>query len=303
GCAFPNNPYGIPNKSTQADCVMGTEGGKQYSAGRVALRWLASDSVQVQLAADVTNDNSEVAAKTLIATAPVNTPNLGPVPWGPQYIPSNPYTSYATYSDWVPTNYATGEGYYLNWQPTTHTKVWGTNLNIDWNLADDMALKSISASREFQSQFVDDGSGSPASLGIGANDQRNHEFSEELRLSGKVRSTLDYTVGGYYFSEVTRYATHQVLNYVNFGFPYLFNFLGNDPVESSSYAAFANASWHFTDALTLDTGVRYTKEKKDYTYSRLNPDGTPNLILAALNGKTGKYEGSKVDYRANLNYR
>ena len=225
------------------------------------------------------------------------------MPWGPQYIPSNPYTTYATYSDWVPTNYATGAGYYLNWQPVTHTKVWGTSVNVDWQLDKNFAVKSITAYREFQSEFVDEGSGSPASLGMGANNQHNHEFSEEVRGSGKVGNLLDYTVGAYYFNELTRYATHQVLNYVNFGFPYLFNFLGNDPVKSSSYAGFANASWHFTDALTLDTGVRYTKEKKDYTYSRLNPDGTPNVILAALNGETGHYAGSKFDYRVNLNYR
>jgi iron complex outermembrane recepter protein len=303
GCSHPGNPYGIANMAMQSDCVMGHEGGKDYSAGRLALRWLAADALEVNFAADITEDNSEVAAKTLIATSPVHTPNLGPVPWGPQYIPNNPYTTYATYSDWIPTNYATGAGYYLHWQPSTHTKVWGTNLNLDWKLADAVTLKSISAYREFQSQFVDEGSGSPASLGMGANSQHNHEFSEELRLTGNAGSFLDYTVGAYYFDEVTQYATHQVLNYVNFGFPYLFNFLGNDPVKSSSEAAFANASWHFTKALTLDTGLRYTKEKKDYTYSRVNPDGTPNLILAALNGQTGHYQGSKVDYRLNLNYR
>ena len=305
GCVHPNNPYGIPNTARQPDCVMGHEGGKNYQAARVALRWIPSDSLEVNLAGDLTVDNSEVAAKTLLATKPVNTPNLGPIPWGTgtQFIPPNPYVSYATYSDFIPTNYATGAGYYVNWAPYTHTLVWGTNLNLDWRINDALSLKSITAYRAFSSQFDDEGSGSPVSLGIGDNNQHNHEFSQELRLSGKAGSLVDYTVGGYYFSQLTRYATHQILNYVNFGFPYLFNFLGNDPIKASSYAAFANSSWHFTDALTLDIGIRYTKDKKDYTYSRLNPDGTPNLILGALNGKTGHYEGSKVDYRVNLNYR
>src|SRR6185312_1459071 len=39
GCAHPDNPYGIPNTARQSDCVVGHEGGKSYSAGRVALRW------------------------------------------------------------------------------------------------------------------------------------------------------------------------------------------------------------------------------------------------------------------------
>ena len=303
GCTHPNNPYGIPNTSQQGDCIVGHNGGKDYSAGRLALRWLASESVEVNLASDITEDNSEVAAKTLIGTAPVNTPNLGPVPWGSQYLPPNPFVTYATYSDWIPTNYATGAGYYVHWDPTTHTQVAGTNLNVDWTINDSLAFKSITSYRTFDSSFVDDGSGSPASLGIGANTQHNHEASEELRLNGKVGSFLDYAVGAYFFDELTRYETHQILNYVNFGFPYLFNFLGNDPVRSVSDAGFANASWHFTDRLTLDTGLRYTTERKDYTYSRLNPDGTPNIILAALNGDTGRYSGSKLDYRVNLNYR
>jgi iron complex outermembrane receptor protein len=303
GCTHPNNPFGIPNTSQQGDCTVGHEGGKDYSAGRLALRWLASESVEVNFASDITVDNSEVAAKTLIGTAPVKTPNLGPVPWGSQYLPPNPFVSYATYSDFIPTNYATGAGYYVHWNPTTHTQVAGSNLNVDWTISDSLTFKSITAYRTFDSSFVDDGSGSPASLGIGANTQHNHEVSEELRLNGKVGSFLDYTIGGYFFDELTRYETHQILNYVNFGFPYLFNFLGNDPVRSVSDAGFANASLHFTDKLTLDVGLRYTTERKDYTYSRLNPDGTPNVILAALNGDTGRYSGSKLDYRVNLNYR
>jgi iron complex outermembrane receptor protein len=303
GCTHPNNPYGIPNGSQQGNCIVGHEGGKDYSAGRVALRWLASDALEVNFDSDITVDNSAVAAKALIGTAPVNTPNLGPVPWGAQYLPPNPFVSYATYQDFIPTNYATGAGYYVHFNPTTHTQVAGFNLNVDWTLSDSLAFKSVTAYRTFDSSFVDDGSGSPASLGIGANTQHNHEASEELRLNGKVGSFLDYAVGGYFFDELTRYETHQILNYVNFGFPYLFNFLGNDPVKSVSEAGFINASWHFTDRLTLDTGLRYTTERKNYTYSRLNPDGTPNIILAALNGQTGRYSGSKLDYRVNLNYR
>jgi len=305
GCVHPGNPYGIPNTSRQSDCVVGHEGGKDYSAARVALRWIASDSLEVNFAGDLTIDNSEVAAKTLLATAPVHTPNLGPIPWGTgqQFIPPNPYVNYSTFQDFIPTNYATGAGYYVNWAPYTHTLVWGTNLNVDWRVSDTLSFKSITAYRAFSSQFDDDQSASPASLGIGDNNQHNHEFSQEFRLTGNAGHLVDYTVGAYYFNELTRYATHQILNYVNFGFPYLFNFLGNDPIKASSYAGFANSSWHFTDALTLDTGIRYTKDKKDYTYSRLNPDGTPNLIVGGLNGHTGHYEGSKVDYRVNLNYR
>ena len=83
----------------------------------------------------------------------------------------------------------------------------------------------------------------------------------------------------------------------------LFEFLGNDPTTASSYAAFANSSWHITEAFNVNAGVRYTKEKKTYTYSRLNPDGTPNIIIGSLTGIAGPYKGHNVDWRLNLDYR
>ena len=63
GCLFPDS--GVPDLGQQSDCFSGTEGGKDYTASRAALRWLASDSVEVNLSADLSMDNSEVAAITL----------------------------------------------------------------------------------------------------------------------------------------------------------------------------------------------------------------------------------------------
>lgn len=293
GCSHPGS--GVPNLTTQGDCIVGHEGGKDYSAGRLALRWLASDSVEVNLSGDIMQDRSEVAANTLIATAPVASPNIGTIPFGPQYIPTNPYVSYATFAA------VRGDGSVVTFAPETSTKVWGSNLTVDWTLSDSLALKSITAYREFDSRWVEDNDTSPASLGLGAEHQTNHSFSQELRLTGKLGTFADYTVGGYYFDQTTIGRTHQFLNYV--ATPFLFEFLGNDPTEASSYAAFANGTWHATDKLNVNAGLRYTKEKKDYTYSRQNPDGTPNALLGALTGAVGSYDGDKTDYRVNVDYR
>jgi iron complex outermembrane receptor protein len=293
GCLHPTS--GVPAQVQLADCKMGTEGGKDYSAGRVALRWLASDDLELNFSADMTVDNSETAAVTLLQ---VNTAASGAAAIaaaGPAlstgYVPSSPFVSYATFMG------KGADGRTIAWAPTTHTKVWGTNLTADWKLADKLSLKSITAYREFDSRWVEDNDASPAYGSLGAEHLFNHSFSEELRLNGQVAS-VDYTVGGYYFDQTTTYPTHQVLTYAG-----NLEFLGNDPVVASTYAAFANASWHVTDALNINAGARYTKEKKDYTYSRLNVDGTPHAFLGALTGKVGHYEGSKVDYRVNADYR
>jgi len=293
GCDFPAS--GIPIKTEHADCVMGHEGGKDYSAGRLALRWLAADNVEVNFTSDLMVDNSQVAANVLIDAVPVTTATTGDIPFGPQYIPSDRFVSYATFSDQRP------DGTILYFPPVTHTKVWGTNLSVDWTVNDSAALRSITAYREFDSRWVEDNDTSPAYLGLGAEHQSNHSFSQELRLNGKAGTAFDYTLGAYYFDQTTVGRTHQILNYVPT--PFLFEFLGNDPTDASSYAAFVNGAWHVTDAFDVNAGVRYTHEKKDYTYSRLNPDGTPNAVLGAFTGTVGPYAGSNVDYRFNLDYR
>jgi iron complex outermembrane recepter protein len=312
GCLYPNS--GIPNSSQQADCVSGKQGGKDYSAGRAALRWLANDKLEVNYSIDATIDDSEVAATVLQAVNPnasgAVASNTYGVPYTSAFVPPNPWSSYASFTDVRP------DGTVVNYAPTTHTKVWGNNLTADYRVTDLVSIKSITAYREFDSRWVEDNDISPLSGSLGAEHIWNHSFSQELRLNGTI-SLLDYTVGGYYFKQVSTYATHQMLNYVG-QFPSfipglcsgttaptcIFEFYSKgDVVSASSYAGFLNGSLHLTDALTLNLGLRETKESKDYTYSRLNVDGQTSLGLTTLNGFTGPYSGSKFDWRANLQYR
>jgi iron complex outermembrane receptor protein len=312
GCLHPNS--GIPNSSQQGDCVSGKQGGKDYSAGRAALRWLANDNLEVNYSIDATIDDSEVAATVLQAVNPnasgAVASNTYGVPYTSAFVPPNPWSSYASFTDVRP------DGTVVNYAPTTHTKVWGNNLTADYRVTDLVSIKSITAYREFDSRWVEDNDISPLSGSLGAEHIWNHSFSQELRLNGTI-SLLDYTVGGYYFKQVSTYATHQMLNYVG-QFPSfvpglcsgttaptcIFEFYSNgDVVSASSYAGFLNGSLHLTDALTLNLGLRETKESKDYTYSRVNVDGQTTLGLTSLNGFTGPYSGSKFDWRANLQYR
>src|ERR1700722_497471 len=110
GCAFPTS--GIPAVGgLQQDCVAGKEGGKDYTGGRIALRWLASENFEANLTADVTIDKSESAAITLLAvnstavpsvTFPTNVNsgyppgNAAGVAYDNRFVPSNPFISYAS---------------------------------------------------------------------------------------------------------------------------------------------------------------------------------------------------------------
>ena len=309
GCKFPSS--GVPSSSPQSDCIKGHEGGKDYSAGRAALRWLANDDVEVNLSADLTRDNSESAAVVLQAVNPAASGALFTatkfgsvtVPYTAAFVPPDSHTSYATFTAIRPQNLFgppnSLAGSTISYSPTTQTTVWGVNGTVDWKLADSLALKSITSYRQFDSRWTEDNDVSPLSGSLGAEHLWNHSFSQELRLNGRFGEAVDYTLGGYYFNQTTTYATHQFLPYAVPGF----EFYGNDPVEASSYAGFANASWHVTDALNVNAGVRYTDEKKTYNYSRLPVGGSLVLGLDSLNGHPGTYGGSKVDYRANVDYR
>jgi hypothetical protein len=75
-------------------------------------------------------------------------------------------------------------------------------------------VKSITAYRQFDTQWTEDNDVSPLSGSLGAEHLINHTFTQELRLNGKLGSLLDYTVGGFYLAQVTTYPTHQILDYI-----------------------------------------------------------------------------------------
>jgi iron complex outermembrane recepter protein len=312
GCLFPAS--GIPaNGGYSQGCVAGHEGGTDYHGARAALRWLASDTFEVNLIGDVTIDNSQVAAETLLGVNPtVGWPqaalNSGlPATTDPtQFIPNNAHTSYANFC-------ATGvAGNNYCWTPYTYTKVWGTNLTMDWKIADSLALKSITAYREFHSEFTNDDDASPLGGSLGWSELLNHTLTQELRLSGAVGKVIDYTVGGFFLDQVTTYPTHQVLDYIFPPTPGVpgsgsFEFLGNDPIAEKDYAGFANATWHIVDRLNLNLGLRYTSLSKDYTYNRYAPPsvggGPSPFFPPGFSGSTSSFTGSHTDYRVNLDYR
>ncbi len=305
GCLFPASGIPASGGFTQ-QCASGKEGGTDYHGGRAALRWLASDNFEVNLVGDVTIDNSEEAGVTLLNVNPaapgwangaINS-GLNPATINPRnFIPNNAYISYANFC-------AVGlaKNTYC-WGPYTYTKTWGTMLTMDWKLNDTLSLKSITAYREFNSQWTNDDDASPIGSSLGWSQLENHTLTQELRLNGSLDHLIDYTVGGYLLDQVTTYPTHQVLDYI---FPGSFEFLGDDPVAEQDYAGFANVTWHIIEGLDFNGGLRYTDQRKNYTYNRYNPStiggGDSVFFPPGFSGTVGRYSGDRTDYRADIDY-
>jgi iron complex outermembrane receptor protein len=320
GCVHPagssplNPEGGVPRTMpANSDCVAGREGEVNYQAVRGQLRWEPSSRIDVNIAADYTNDDRTTGGSVLLlrenADGSVASPNY-PYPPNPaaRVFDINPFEADIPYdSRFVCGRYCNFASYTSladNGQPlaTVPGRVdfegWGVSGQVDWDLTDTMQLVSISAYREYRSQFSNDDDISPLAHSLGSGDLTFWSFSQELRLNGTLLDdALEYTLGGFYMDQRSVYATYQNLRYAG-----LLPFVGDDPVNADTKAAFAHLAWRPVDPLTLTAGVRYTDEHKDYTYSRQTPDGELHPQLGALHGVTGNYDNDRIDYRLNAMY-
>jgi len=301
-CENPGS--GIPSVAgTAGGCKLGTEGGRSYAGARAALRWLPSETVEINLSADYVKDNSEVFPNQLLglpngfgatSVAPPGSPYEGQV-LDDRFVTAGEYKTYSTYCN----PYAAFGAYCL--PNTGGFSPWGVQGTIDVELSDSLALKSVTAYRGFDGAFTYDNDGSPLVASPGYNTLSQKQFTQELRLTGKVGNFLDFTLGGFYLDARNNNGGIVDIAYVFSGFGHLID----DDVINKSKAAFLQTEWHLTDRLDVVGGIRYTKDDKEYTYIRksLFGDGTTAIPTGlGVDGAVGEYSGSRWDYRLGANY-
>ncbi|MBI2993085.1 MAG: TonB-dependent receptor [Gammaproteobacteria bacterium] len=337
GCTHPGSSFG--SQITGADCVTGHEGGIGYHAVRLALRWLPSDDLEINVSGDWLDDESEPVGNTLLATGPTVAPVIltpgtglsptapGPMIWenlaipgfatgtvGCSFIafganscdplsPDDPYVSYADYKD--PRN-----GLVVDRRQYVESK--SITANIDWNPTDNLRIESITGYREYDSGFASEQDGTPFPVTLLFQRMIHDQISQEIRISTSIGDFADITVGGFYFDSETTLDARVDLGYVAFDFIH-----GPDPVDTRNIAVFANGIFSITDRLRLTAGLRYSDDRKEYTYVRRNPDfspiqpclgppGTPgnppNCLISTLSGTVGLFEDDRIDYRVALSY-
>ena len=138
GCLHPGS--GVPAMTTNVDCKLGTEGGRNIQAGRLALRWSANEDLEVNLIGTLSSESSEVGATKLLD---ITTHSNIPAGIDPRAFLTGPEsrTSYATYTSPAftdPTAYlrATGAGTHGTVSVNPQTEVRGRDVSakIDWTL-------------------------------------------------------------------------------------------------------------------------------------------------------------------------
>ena len=303
GCVFKNNPLGIGARpSSGSNCVIDKLGEKNYAGVRGSLRWNPSDKLDVMIIGDYAYENRTNAAEVVTTVNPARTST------------SFLCGKYCTYANF----YASGntpppglsipgpwgqvaEGYAM--PNKTKYEGWGVSGHITLGLSDTLNLQSITAYRDYRQIWGTDDDFTPGldNIGQGYNDLSFWFFSQELRLNGQIGDNVDFTVGGFYSDQRSVYFTRQDIRYIAPGLN--FQFMGNDPVNADSKAVFGTVIVRPMENLAITGGLRFTKEKKDYTFVRKNYDGTVSYFLGALDGVTAKYKGDKLDWRLNASYR
>ena len=314
-----NPTGGVSAITSGGSCVLAKEGQVNYIAGRGQVRLRPTETFEVNVIGDYTDDDRNTSPNVLLqryypdgslasprfplpaippyaaATAPGRDiqPFAANVPYDTRFVCGR----YCTYENFI--NPADGAFPAGRGDGRVHFRGWGVSGQAELELADRLQLASITAYRRYRSTFSNDNDASPLSHSLGAGPLTFRFFSEELRLNGSfgANKEIQYTIGGYYSDQKSVYTSFQDLRVS------ALRFSQSDPVTADSKAVFAQIAWTPLARLTLNGGIRYTDESKTYTYVRVSPEGgVAPPALAPLNGLVGKYKGNHVDYRGNIQY-
>ncbi|MBU6443442.1 MAG: TonB-dependent receptor [Alphaproteobacteria bacterium] len=268
-------------------------GGQNVQTMRGKVLWLASDKFTVTATADWMHEDQSGMPNTVLQSFP-NTPNaagsiaglynacLAGAPIGvlctsrradgfpssgglPPLAGSNlmPITAAATQTGNIDTTYANGPNF-------AKVDNVGFGLTLEYQLNEDMTLKSITGYRHINWNIGTDQDGA-ANNGMWLDimdKQEQSQESEELQLTGKAfGSRLHYVAGVFYFHES---------GFVHDWVPFDGGLLmvdGNNLMDTTSYAGYAHADYEVTDKLGITVGARYSYDHKRFMGEQIDQNG------------------------------
>ncbi|KPF90751.1 TonB-dependent receptor [Novosphingobium sp. AAP83] len=210
------------------------------------------------------------SGRLLSSLASVNVdadPTNNRLPWDGRFITGNPDTSYATGPS------------------ANRLQAWGVAGTLDYDVTDNIMLKSISAFRKTSWTGGTDVDGSPLSILELTFSQNQEQVSQEVQLLGNnlLDGKLNFVLGGFYFEESGDLQSNVVFN------EGLLQAAGVNTFDTNNYAFFGQVDYKLTDWISFTVGGRYTRENKEFeggqrdlnggSYKFFNcatPDGTIN---------------------------
>ncbi|MDO9487473.1 MAG: TonB-dependent receptor [Sphingomonadaceae bacterium] len=138
---------------------------------------------------------------------------------------------------------------------------------------DTIAIKNIFAYRETDELTFNDFDGTAVNLISTYLSLNQHQYSNELNISGDAGESVEWILGGYWFKEKGRNFTRLGLGLLP-GFGELSQ-IDDGLGRNKSTAVFAQGTFHFSDAFSLTAGARHTWETKKITSFNIGTNGRP----------------------------
>jgi len=200
-----------------------------------------------------------------------------------------------------------GNHYWFNSELGNKVEVGG--VTVEWNrqLAAAGALTFINAWRHYESDSAFDGDFTAYEAVEATTDVKLDQYSSELRFTSPGGETFDYLAGLYaYYSQFDSLGTFSELpglvnNVLIIGDLTLGDFFPDGTVNTdtndyttTSYAAFGQLVWNYSEAASATLGLRYTYEEKQRKGSQITTPTTV-LDLPPIAGPDVYYDSTRSD--------
>jgi iron complex outermembrane receptor protein len=195
-----------------------------------------------------------------------------------------------------------GDDYWLDGEVRNEVEVGGVALEWNLDLANDDSITFINAWRHYESDSAYDGDFTAYDAVLGDTDINLDQYSSELRLTSPGGDVLDYQGGLYaYYSEtdsVGRVSMSKALvdniPLIGLVFPEGTENTDNNDYTTTSFAAFGQLTWNYSDSISATLGLRYTYEEKDREGSQLTTPVSP-IDIPPIAGPDIYYDESRSD--------
>ncbi len=281
-----DNAFSLPaarSITQDGTCELGKLGGTSSEAGRVLLRYVPTDKLDIMLSFDDANSDDDPNVDTQLTPINNGTDNSYDTNvifrrYGIHYndarmLTGDPYTNYATFAD--PVN---GQTYPRNSVMDTS----GVSLVFDYKLTERVGAKLILAQRGYDTEWTNDSDRTPFGITQTHYIQNHDEDQAELQFNGTAGANdrFGWTAGLFSFSSDSRaYNTteFEAFNYTGA----LANFVANDLYTTDNSSAFVHVTYDFTERLSVSGGVRATSEDKTNSFDHgpaLNRSDVPLIF-------------------------
>jgi outer membrane receptor protein involved in Fe transport len=287
------------------------EGDQDEWTLRAKLFWDASDSVNVTLSSDYMEQDQQGQNSTLLATlgglsglyntcvsltteqlagagltnicgdrgTQVN-PDMILPSFASANVDADPNNDRLLYNDQFLTGskdktYSTGANF-------SKLRSFSASAIIDWDINDNLTLKSITSYRDLDWAAAQDMDGSPLVIADNSFSTVQDQLSQEFQLTGSaLDESLNFVVGAYYFQE-----DGVLVDHPSFG-QGLLQIYGPNDIETENTAVFGQVDWRINDLVGITIGGRYTVEDKNIDIGQEELNGLVyKLPLNAANAQT-----------------